>query len=241
MKTVIYYNITTGESFDQDGSLRSSNNPFSASYGERRTFEWHLITSAISDQNVSQWPQWTEWEIIPQSAVIAADDNYLAAYPGYLKDSVSGNTNAVSVITKSLPENISPSGYLRVFNPDHSFLIVPYTAVNMISDGFVFSVELTDTVLESGTKIDIIEQPLVSAVMNANSSVEQGVFSFDLTLTGARLTEKMEYSDIEILTAKGLELCVSGIDPDTSEQTVILRCQVPFVIKNVLTPLDLFK
>ena len=54
---------------------------------------------------------------------------------------------------------------------------------------------------------------------------------------------KRPYADqhsVEFLTAKGLELCVTGIDSDTSEQTVILRCQVPFVIKNVLTPLSLF-
>lgn len=241
MKTVIYYNVTTGESFDQDGSLRSSNNPFSASYGERRTFEWHLITSTTSDPDISQWPEWKDWDITPHSAVIAADDNYLAAHPGHLKNSVSGSTNAISVTVKSSPEMIAPAGNLRIFNPDQSFLIIPYTAVNTISDGFVFSAELADTELTEGTRIDIMEQPLVSAVMNANSSIEQGIFSFDLTLSGARLTEKMEYSDIELLTAKGLELCVSGIDPDTSEQTVILRCQVPFVIKNVLTPLDLFK
>ncbi|MBE6404850.1 MAG: hypothetical protein E7040_02375 [Lentisphaerae bacterium] len=241
MKTVIYYNVTTGESFDQNGSLRSSNNPFSASYGERRTFEWHLITSADSNQNVSEWEHWTDWDITPQSAVIAADDNYLAAYPGYLKESVSGNTNAIALTMKDFPESIAPAGNIRIFKPDHSFLIFPYTAVNTLSDGFVLAVELSDIELETGTRIDILESPLVSAVMNTNSSVEQGIFSFDLILNSVRLTEKMEYSDIELLTAKGLELCVSGVDPDTSEQTVILRGQVPFVINNVLTPLDLFK
>ena len=98
MKTVIYYNVTTGESFDQDGSLRSSNNPFSASYGERRTFEWHLVTSSNSDQ-------WTDWDIMPQSAMIAADDNYLTAYQGYLKESISGTVNAISVAMKNGVEN----------------------------------------------------------------------------------------------------------------------------------------
>lgn len=233
MKTVIYYNITTGESFDQDGSLRSSNNPFSASYGERRTFEWHLVTSSNSDQ-------WTDWDIMPQSAIIAADDNYLAAYQGYLKESVSGSVNAISAVIKNMPEHIAPAGNLRIFNPDQTSVIVPYTAVNSISDGFVFAVELSDIELAEGTRVDVMETPLVSAVMNSNSSIEQGIFSFDLTLNGARLAEKMEFSDIEFLTAKGLELCVTGIDSDTSEQTVILRCQVPFVIKNVLTPLSLF-
>ena len=232
MKTVIYYNITTGESFDQDGSLRSSNNPFSASYGERRTFEWHLVTSSNSDQ-------WTDWDITPQSAMIAADDNYLAAYQGYLKESVSGTVNAISAAMKNMPENIAPTGNIRIFQNQTS-VIVPYTAVNSISDGFVFAVELSDIELDEGTRVDVLETPLVSAVMNSNSAVEQGIFSFDLTLNGARLAEKMEFSDIEFLTAKGLELCVTGIDSDTSEQTVILRCQVPFVIKNVLTPLSLF-
>ena len=216
MKTVIYYNVTTGESFDQDGSLRSSNNPFSASYGERRTFEWHLVTSSNSDQ-------WTDWDITPQTAMIAADDNYLAAYQGALKESVSGTVNAISLAMKNTPENIAPVGNLRIFQNQNSF-IVPYTAVNSISDGFVFAVELSDIELAEGTRVDVLEKPLVSAVMNSNSPVEQGIFSFDLTLNGARLAEKMEFSDIEFLTAKGLELCVTGIDSDTSEQTVILRC-----------------
>lgn len=242
MKTVIYYNVTTGESFDQQGSLRTQNNPFFASYGEQRTFEWHLMTSTNSGLNVSEWTPWTEWNITPASAVIAADDNYLSAYPAFLKEAISGNTDAVSVSMDSIPENIAPVGKLRIFKQDHSVVVLPYTAVNKISDGFVFAVELSDTELSEGTRIDILEEPLVTVVLNNDSSsVEQGVFVFDLTVNGWRLKEKMEYSDLELLITKGLELCITGIDPDSDEQTVILRCQVPFVINNVLTPLDLFK
>ena len=39
MKTAIYCNVTTGEAFDKDGTLRTANNPFTISYGEHHKTE----------------------------------------------------------------------------------------------------------------------------------------------------------------------------------------------------------
>ena len=239
MKTVIYYNVTTGESFDQDGSLRTSNNPFSASYGERRTFEWHLMSATNSELPVTQWTPWKEWDIAPQNAVIAADDNYLAAYPGTLKESAAPGTGAVALTLNTTPEMVAPNGKIRLFRQDRSALILSYTAANQTSDGIVLAVELPETEPEfpAGTRADILAEPLAAAELTAETSTpDQGIFSFDLTLCGWRLAEKMEYSDIEQLTAKGLELCISAADETSGKQLVLLCCQVPFIIKNVLTP-----
>ena len=232
MKTVIYYNVTTGEAFDQEGTLRTQNNPFSASYGEQRTFEWHLMADTDSAKPVSEWLPWTEWDITPQSAFSAADDNFLAAYPATLKESASAGAGAISVTANSAPQDIAPSGMLRIFRRDHSVLMLPYTAFNTTSDGMVFAVEIPeDEEFPEGTRLDIMEEPLVKTleISAERSQPEQGIFSFDMQMNSWRLSEKMEYSDIDSLTAKGLELCVSG------EQTVLLRCRVPFLIKNVIS------
>lgn len=238
MKTVIYYNVTTGEAYDQEGTLRTKNNPFTASYGERHTFEWHLITSYDSGIAIAENVHWSEWEITPESASVAADDNYLAAYPAVLKEAASAGNSAVSLMTDSISGTIPPSGYLRFFRQDLTTMILPYTAVNESSDGFVFAVDFpeTETELPANSRVDIMEEPLVyaSAWNSENSDVEQGIFSFDLILNGWRLSEKMEYSDIDSLSAKGLELCISGTDPASEKSVVLFRCQVPFTIKNVI-------
>lgn len=238
MKTVIYYNVTTGESFDQEGILRTQNNPFTAYYGERRTFEWHLMSSTDSAYAVSEWQPWTEWEITPQSAFTAADDNYLTAYRAVLKEDTVPEAGALTVTANSLLQEISPTGILRFFRPDNSSLMLPYTAVNKTSDGLVFAAEIPESEqFSAGARLDIMEEPLVQASgFTAGHSVpEQGVFSFDLALHSWRLSEKMEYSDIDSLSTKGLELCVSGTDPVSETETVLFRGQIPFLIKNVIS------
>lgn len=239
MKTVIYYNVTTGEAFDQDGVLRTKNNPFVSSYRGRDTFEWHLISSYDPTLRISENTPWTDWDLTPQTASIAADDNYLDAYPATLKEAVPAGSGAVSIAVDSITGKIPPAGYLRFFRQDLSTLILPYTAVNESSDGFVFAVDIpeTETEFPADSQVDILEEPLVYAPsMNSEKSViEQSIFSFDLNLNGWRLAEKMEYSDIDSLPVKGLELCVSGTETDSGSMVVLINCQVPFSIKNVIS------
>ena len=237
MKTVIYYNVTTGESFDQEGNLRTQNNPFTASYGEQRVFEWHLVAASNPALPVSEWLPWTDWEITPDAAFTAADDNYLAAYPGTLKEPTIPGDSAISVSADSLPGTPAPSGIIRIHKQDRSVLQLSYSAVNELSDGAVFAVEIPENEeFPAGTRVDILEEPLVhsSAMISGASTPDEGIFSFDLKLSGWRLSEKMEYSDTESLSVKGLELCVTGTDAASSEQIALIRCQVPFLIKNVI-------
>ena len=183
-------------------------------------------------KTVAEWIPWTEWDITPQSAFIAADDNFLAAYPATLKEAAAAGSGVLSVTANSLPREIAPAGMLRIFRQDHSILMLPYSAFNAASDGLVFAVELPDNEeFPAGTRLDIMEEPLVKTpeISAERSQPEQGIFSFDMQMNSWRLSEKMEYSDIDSLTAKGLELCVSG------DQTVLLRCRVPFLIKNVIS------
>ena len=237
MRTVIYYNVTTGETFDQNGTLRTVNNPFLAGYGERKILEWHLMKSADSNVPVTSWIPWTDWDITPSLAFTAADDNYIAAFPGALKESASGGCGAVTIIPETDPGEIAPSGRLRFFRNDSSMLELDYRAYQRTSKGYIFSAVIPEEEsFPSGTKADIIQSPLVSsdAFLRDVSDPENGIFVFDLSISGWRLSRIMEYSNTEKLSVKGLELTVAGTDPETTAESVLIRCQAPFAIKGVL-------
>lgn len=238
MKTVIYYNVTTGEIFDQDGTLRTINNPFYAVYGEHRIIEWHLMASTNAETNVSTWIPWTDWEITPSLAFTAADDNYIAAFPGKLKLAAEGGSSAVIVVPDSMSgESIAPSGRLRFFRNDSSTLILEYSACQSGSEGYVFAVEVPEgESFGEHARVDILQPPLISSeqLVPELSDPQNGVFAFDLSISGWRLSQIMEYSNTETMNVKGMELSVAGVDPDTMEERILLRCQAPLSIKGVL-------
>jgi hypothetical protein len=196
------------------------------------------MTATRADTPVSEWTPLTDWEITPSLAYIAADDNYLAAYPGKLKGSAEGGANAV-IITPDSPvtDEIAPTGRLRFFRQDSTVLELDYSAYEISGGSYVFSLELPEEEsFSEQTQVDIIQSPLISAdtLLRDLSDPENGVFVFDLPISGWRLSRIMEYTNTEVMSVKGMELTVSGIDPETQEECVLLRCQAPLNIKGVL-------
>lgn len=109
MKTVLYYNVTTGEVFDADGSPRSLNNPFTAAYGEKRLFEWHLVTE-VSGSDPEGWMPLSEFEVDPGIASLAADDTYVNAYPGRVESIETGSEESLLRIRLDSEDAVIPAG-----------------------------------------------------------------------------------------------------------------------------------
>ena len=144
MKTVIYCNVTTGEAFDKDGTLRTSNNPFTISYGEYRRTEWHLVSSSSPDKPVEEWTPWTDWESAPSFAYAAADDNYRSSYKGSLRNAASAGDTSLEIITDAPAEEIAPTGTLRLAGNGSSVTELEYSSFDEVSGGGVFGVEIPE-------------------------------------------------------------------------------------------------
>ena len=158
MKTVIYCNVTTGEAFDADGSPRSLNNPFTAAYGERRIFEWHLVT-ATSGASPANWTPLTEFEHAPSIASLAADDTYINAYPGRFVSC----ENSVVQLELDVDDSLIPGkGRLRLTKTDGAVQEIGYTAVTPCAGGYKFHAAETlaaSDYLPDGSA-DLLKQPM---------------------------------------------------------------------------------
>lgn len=239
MKTVIYFNVTTGDAFDKDGSLRTSNNPFLISCGEHLKTEWHLVAGSSPDTAPEDWQEWTEWETVPSFAFAAADDNYRSAYGGTLKNAADGGDTSLEIVTDAPAEEIAPTGTLRLTGENSAVTELAYTSFHAVQDGFSFDAEVpAGSSFPAGARADIAEEPLVGsgAMIQEESDPSHGVFSLELNAAGWRLARKMEFTDTALLEAKGLELCVGGVDPVTNADLLLFRCSVPFAIRGVICP-----
>ena len=158
MKTVIYCNVTTGEAFDADGSPRSLNNPFTAAYGERRIFEWHLVT-ATSGASPANWTPLTEFEHAPSIASLATDDTYINAYPGRFVSC----ENSVVQLELDVDDSLIPGkGRLRLTKTDGAVQEIGYTAVTPCAGGYKFHAAETlaaSDYLPDGSA-DLLKQPM---------------------------------------------------------------------------------
>lgn len=232
MKTVIYCNVTTGEVFDADGSPRSLNNPFTAAYGERRIFEWHLVT-AVSGSSPANWTPLTEFEYTPSIASLAADDTYISAYPGRFVSC----ENSVVQLELDVDDSLIPGkGQLRLTKTDGSLQEVSYTAVTPCDGGYKFHVDETlapSDYLAGGTA-DLLKQPMAKTSFCLPGSVPaRGVFQFSLAFRSEKLKKLFEYADVERIATRGLELRLAGLDA-SSQRVELVRAVVPLTILGVL-------
>lgn len=237
MKTVIYCNVTTGETFDADGCLRTLNNPFTAAYGEKRLFEWHLVTAA--DGNVpSEWPPLTEFEYTPSIASLAADDTYINAYPGTV---VSCEPGATSILLLTLKEENPPvpaKGTLRLTGTDDELIEVDYTAATAVNGNWRFQIpeQLDAALFPAGTSADLLKQPMAKVSSFLSDSIPaRGIFQFSLTFQSEKLRKLFEYADLEQVPTKGLELRLAGLD-QSAQRVELVRAVVPLTILGVLDP-----
>ena len=171
MKTVIYCNVTTGEAFDADGSPRSLNNPFTAAYGERRIFEWHLVT-ATSGASPANWTPLTEFEHAPSIASLAADDTYINAYPGRFVSC----ENSVVQLELDVDDSLIPGkGRLRLTKTDGAVQEIGYTAVTPCAGGYKFHAAETlaaSNYLPDGSA-DLLKQPMAKTSSCLSGSIRK--------------------------------------------------------------------
>ncbi len=236
MKTVIYYNVTTGEAFDANGSLRSLNNPFTVSYGEKRLFEWHLITS-VSSSSPAEWTPLVEYELSPNIASLAADDTYINAYPGTFVSCESGETSIVQINIELENVNVPSHGRLRLTKADGDVIETEYSAAAACSGGYRFHIsENLGNIdfLENGTA-DLLKQPMAKATsyLASASTPSRGIFIFSMSFQSEKLRKLFEYSDQEEIATRGLELRLAGID-SSSQRTELIRAVVPLTILGVI-------
>ena len=237
MKTVIYYNVTTGEAFDADGCLRSLNNPFTAAYGEKRLFEWRLVT-ATSGNSPSEWPPLTEFEYTPSIASLAADDTYINAYPGTVVSCEPGETGIIQLTLKEENTPVPAKGTLRLTGADGSLTEVDYTAATA-ADGcwrFHIPAQLDAEQFPAGTSADLLKQPMAKVTSYLSDSIPtRGIFQFSLTFQSEKLRKLFEYADLEQIPTKGLELRLAGLD-QTAQRVELVHAVIPLTILGVLDP-----
>ena len=236
MKTVLYYNVTTGEVFDADGSPRSLNNPFTAAYGEKRLFEWHLVTE-VSGSDPEGWMPLSEFEVDPGIASLAADDTYVNAYPGRVESIETGSEESLLRIRLDSEDAVIPGrSRIRVQRTDGEFLEVEYTAVTEEGGVPEFHIpeDLSAEGVLSGGKAEVVKQPMAkSSSMLSGSDPSRGVFQFSLTFQSEKLKNLFEYSDLEASATRGLELRLAGVD-GTGERVELVRAVAPLTILGVL-------
>lgn len=236
MKTVIYYNVTTGEAFDADGSLRSLNNPFTVAYGEKRLFEWRLI-SAISGSSPAEWTPLTEFEYAPNIASLAADDTYINAYPGTFASCEPGETSIIQLNLELENMLIPAKGRLRLTKSDGELLELDYSAVTACAGGYRFyiSENLDGTDFLVGGIADLLKQPMakVTSYLSSSSIPSRGIFIFSMTFQSEKLKRMFEYSDQEQAVTRGLELRLAGLDK-SAQRVELIRAVVPLTVLGVL-------
>ena len=237
MKTVIYYNVTTGEAFDADGCLRSLNNPFTAAYGEKRLFEWRLVT-ATSGNTPSEWTPLTEFEYTPSIASLAADDTYINAYPGTVVSCEPGETGIIQLTLKEENTPVPAKGTLRLTGADGSLTEVDYTAATA-ADGcwrFHIPAQLDAEQFPAGTSADLLKQPMAKVTSYLSDSIPaHGIFQFSLTFQSEKLRKLFEYADLEQIPTKGLELRLAGLD-QTAQRVELVHAVIPLTVLGVLDP-----
>lgn len=241
MKTVIYYNVTTGESFDADGSPRSQNNPFTAAYGEKRLFEWHLVTE-ISGTDPAEWTALTEFESFPSIASLAADDTYINAYPGVFESYTLTEEESLLRIRFDAENAVVPEqGTLRVRQRDGTVLELEYTVASGGPEEWEFRIpeDLSGVEFLSGGTAEVLKQPMAkSSSTLSGSDPSRGIFLFSLTFQSEKLRKMFEYSDLEQAASRGLELHLAGVD-GAGERVELVRAVAPLTILGVLDRSDI--
>jgi len=240
MKTIIYYNVNSGEAFDAEGRIRTANNPFTAAYGEKRIFEWRLITDNTAP-DPSTWPAFTDFEHTPTIASAATDNSYVSAYKGTLASVTSGTVSEVAVTTSATGDEVASTGEIRLKLADGTESGYDYTAAVKTETGFTFSIDEdleTVTFLEN-SPVDILKRPMAKAdTLLDSSDVQNGIFAFAILFQSEKLKKIFEYSDSESFTTKGLELRVAGLD-DSNLRVELAQAIVPLTILGVLDQTDL--
>ena len=212
----IYINTVTRECFNESGDFFKSNMP-QIPYLSKEDVKIVLCTSTDGGNDAGASPEnWTRdtsyANINGVGAIITVDGDFIHKIKGSLTTQITSGpvTSIVTEIEGASIAKIPSSGVVRIFNSSGSYEALTYSARNVDGNSVTFTTSgnLVNTYPE-GSVIDCDQSPYCSAYLNtAESNIQQGEFVFSLSCSSDRLREEMEYSDVEKLSVKGIELLI---------------------------------
>ena len=213
---IIYINTVTRECFNESGDFFKSNMP-QIPYLSKEDVKIVLCTSTDGGNDAGASPEnWTRdtsySNINGIGAIITVDSDFIHKIKGSLTTQITSGqvTTIVTEIDGASIAKIPSSGVVRIFNSSGSYEALTYSARNVDGNSVTFTTSgnLVNTYPE-GSVIDCDQSPYCSAYLNtAESNIQQGEFVFSLSCSSDRLREEMEYSDVEKLSVKGIELLI---------------------------------
>ena len=213
---IIYINTVTRECFNESGDFFKSNMP-QIPYLSKEDVKIVLCTSTDGGNDAGASPEnWTRdtsySNINGIGAIITVDSDFIHKIKGSLTTQITSGqvTTIVTEIDGASIAKIPSSGVVRIFNSSGSYEALTYSARNVNGNSVTFTTSgnLVNTYPE-GSVIDCDQSPYCSAYLNtAESNIQQGEFVFSLSCSSDRLREEMEYSDVEKLSVKGIELLI---------------------------------
>lgn len=222
---IIYINTVTRECFNESGDFFKSNMP-QIPYLSNEDVKIVLCTSTDGGNDAGAIPEnWTRdtsyANINGIGAIITVDNDFIHKIKGSLTTQITSGpvTSIVTEIEGASIAKIPSSGVVRIFNSSGSYETLTYSARNVNGNSVTFTTSgnLVNTYPE-GTIIDCDQSPYCSAYLNTSeSNIQQGEFVFYLSCSSDRLREEMEYSDVEKLSVKGIELLIYKTE-DSNDQ-----------------------
>ena len=213
---IIYINTVTRECFNESGDFFKSNMP-QIPYLSKEDVKIVLCTSTDGGNDAGASPEnWTRdtsyANINGIGAIITVDSDFIHKIKGSLTTQITSGqvTTIVTEIEGASIAKIPSSGVVRIFNSSGTYEALTYSARNVNGNSVTFTTSgnLVNTYPE-GSVIDCDQSPYCSAYLNtAESNIQQGEFVFSLSCSSDRLREEMEYSDVEKLSVKGIELLI---------------------------------
>lgn len=224
---IIYINTVTRECFNESGDFFKSNMP-QIPYLSKEDVKIVLCTSTDGGNDAGASPEnWTRdtsyANINGIGAIITVDSDFIHKIKGSLTTQITSGqvTSIVTEIEGASIAKIPSSGVVRIFNSSGSYEALTYSARNVNGNSVTFTTSgsVFNTYPE-GSVIDCDQSPYCSAYLNtAESNIQQGEFVFSLSCSSDRLREEMEYSDVEKLSVKGIELLIYKTE-DSKDQIV---------------------
>lgn len=212
----IYINTVTRECFNESGDFFKSNMP-QIPYLSEEKVQIILCTSTDGGNDAGASPEnWTRdtsyANINGIGAIVTVDSDFIHKIKGSLSSQITSGqvTSVVTEIDGASIAKIPSSGVVRIFNSSGSYEALTYSSRNVNGNSVTFTTSgnLLNTYPE-GSVIDCDQSPYCSAYLNtAESNIQQGEFVFSLSCYSDRLREEMEYSDVEKLSVKGIELLI---------------------------------
>lgn len=213
---IIYINTVTRECFNESGDFFKSNMP-QIPYLSQEEVKIILCTSTDGGNDAGaspeNWARDTSYaNISGVGAKVTVDSDFIHKIKGSLTSQITSGqvTSIVTEIEGASIAKIPSSGVVRIFDSSGTYEALTYSARNVNGNSVTFTTSgsVVNTYPE-GSVVDCDQSPYCSAYLNtAESDIPNGEFVFSLSCSSDRLREEMEYSDVEKLPVKGIELLI---------------------------------